>query len=69
MTKMKIRTTRRGNTWAIQRRDGKGRWNLVVGGEGQGVLTLPTRKIARSITQEYRNIGIKNIRVVMLQPK
>jgi hypothetical protein len=67
MAKMKIKTTRRNSTWGIQRQDSRGRWNLVVG-EG-GVLVLPTRRIARTITREYRNLGIKNIRVVMLAPK
>lgn len=47
-----------------------GRWRTIV--DGMGIITMPTRKIARDISREFQNMNPKtrrNFRVAKFQIK
>lgn len=64
---MKIKTTKKQYTWAVQKREGD-RWRLIV--DGVGVITMPTRTLARSVSVELNNLqrpgGRRRFRVVKI---
>jgi len=53
---IKIRTTKRNYTWTIQKKVG-GRWTTIT--DDMGIVTIATRRIARNISREYKNISRK----------
>ena len=64
---MRIKTTKKQYTWAVQKREGD-RWRLIV--DGVGVITMPTRTLARSVSGELNNLqrpgGKRRFRVVKI---
>jgi hypothetical protein len=51
---MKVKTSKRTHVWAIQKKVG-GEWTNVV--DSAGPLVIRTRKMARNISREYKNIS------------
>jgi hypothetical protein len=51
---MKVKTSKRVHVWAIQKKEG-GRWATVV--DEKGPLVIRTRKAARNISREYKNLS------------
>lgn len=51
---IQIKTSKRNYTWTIQRKEG-GRWRTLV--DGLGILTIATRKIARDLSRQYKNLS------------
>ena len=49
----RIRTTRR-DMWTVEKQGRGGRWGIVV--DDLGPFIAPTRKDAREVAQEYRNL-------------
>jgi len=50
---MRIKTTKKKYTWTVLRREGT-RWRAIV--DGMGVITMPTRTLARSVSKELGNL-------------
>jgi hypothetical protein len=50
---MRIKTTKKKYTWTVLRREGD-RWRAIV--DGMGVITMPTRTLARSVSKELGNL-------------
>lgn len=62
----RIRTTRR-DMWTVEARGRRGAWAVVV--DDLGPFIAPTRKDARGVAQEYRNIHPRTkFRVARLTP-
>lgn len=53
---MKIKTSKRNYAWVIQRKQG-GQWATIV--DDQGIVTIATRKIARDLSRQYKNLTRK----------
>jgi hypothetical protein len=53
---IKIKTSKRNHAWVIQRKQG-GRWTTLV--DDQGIVTVATRKIARDLSRQYKNLTNK----------
>jgi len=51
---MKIKTSKRVHVWAIQKKVG-GEWTNIV--DDAGPIVIRTRKIARNISREYKNLS------------
>jgi hypothetical protein len=69
MNNVKIRTSKKQYAWTVMRKVG-GRWRTIV--DGMGIITMPTRKIARDISREFQNMNPKtrrNFRVAKFQIK
>ena len=49
-----IKTTKRNYTWTVQKKVG-GRWTTIA--DEQGLITIATRKIARDISREFKNLS------------
>lgn len=53
---IKIKTSKRNWTWVVQRKI-SGRWTTIT--DEQGIVTIATRKIARDLSRQYKNISRK----------
>ena len=53
---IKIKTSKRNYTWIIQKKEG-GRWRTLI--DDQGIVTIATRKIARDLSRQYKNLSRK----------
>lgn len=51
---MKVKTSKRVHVWAIQKKEG-GRWTTIV--DDAGPIVIRTRKMARNISREYKNLS------------
>ena len=51
---MKIKTSKRTHVWTIQKKQG-GRWTTIV--DSLGPITVRTRKLARNLSREYKNLS------------
>ena len=51
---MKIKTSKRTHVWVIQKKV-KGKWSTIV--DEQGPIIVTTRKLARTVSREYKNLG------------
>ncbi len=51
---MKIKTSKRTHVWAIQKKV-KGVWTTIV--DDAGPIVIRTRKAARNISREYKNLS------------
>ena len=52
---MKINTTKRTSIWAVQVYRERSGWSTLE--DRAGIITMKTRKIARNIAREYRNVN------------
>lgn len=53
---IKIKTSKRNWTWVVQRKVA-GRWTTLT--DEQGIVTIATRKIARDLSRQYKNLSRK----------
>lgn len=53
---IKIKTSKRNYTWVVQRKIA-GRWTTLA--DDQGIVTIATRKIARDLSRQYKNLSRK----------
>ena len=53
---IKIKTSKRNWTWVVQRKVA-GRWTTLT--DDQGIVTIATRKIARDLSRQYKNLSRK----------
>lgn len=56
---IKIKTSARNYTWAIQRKV-SGKWETVV--DEHGPIFIATRKIARDVSRQFQNVNSKRPR-------
>lgn len=56
---MKIKTSVRNHVWTVQKKVG-GRWGMIV--DDHGPIMIHTRKIARDISREFKNLDTRNRR-------
>lgn len=48
-----IKTSKRTYVWTVQRKQG-GRWRNLI--DSSGPIIIPTRKIARDLSRQYKNL-------------
>ena len=53
---MKVKTSKRNHVWVVQRKL-SGRWVTIV--DDGGPVIIRTRRLARSISREYKNLSNK----------
>lgn len=51
---MKVKTSKRNHVWTIQKKEG-GRWTTII--DSIGPIIIRTRKAARNISREYKNLS------------
>ena len=51
-----IKTSKKQYVWTVQRKQG-GRWRTLA--DNQGIITISTRKIARDLSRQYKNLTNK----------
>ena len=51
---MKIKTSKRTHVWVVQKKV-KGKWNTIV--DEQGPIIVMTRKLARTVSREFKNLS------------
>lgn len=50
---IKVKTSKRNWTWVVQKKVG-GRWTTIT--DELGLITMATRKIARDISRQFKNL-------------
>jgi hypothetical protein len=51
---MKVKTSKRNHVWAIQKKVG-GEWTTIV--DDKGPIIIRTRRLARTVSREYKNLS------------
>lgn len=51
---MNVKTSKRTHVWVVQKKV-KGKWNTIV--DEQGPIIVKTRKLARTVSREFKNLS------------